>query len=75
MSYSSDLWDGIEIIKTNLQNQNKELKNLFLLFEGIASLEQEYSEGLSYLYNLHNKSFIEGALGESITAFLTYIQK
>ena len=75
MSYSSDLWEGIEIIKTNLQNQNKELKHLFLLFEGIASLEQEYSEGLSYLYNLHNKAFVEGALGESITTFLSYIQK
>ena len=75
MSYSSDLWEGIEIIKTNLQNQNKELKHLFLLFEGIASLEQEYSEGLSYLYNLHNKAFVEGALGESIMTFLSYIQK
>ena len=75
MSYSSDLWEGIEIIKANLQNQNKELKQLFFLFEGIASLEQEYSEGLSYLYDLHNKAYVEGALGESITTFLTYIQR
>ena len=57
MSFSSDLWNGFDIIKSNfLENMNK-LKNFYEIMFSLASLEKNYTINLEILYEQYQKLF------------------
>ena len=57
MSFSSDLWNGFDIIKSNfLQNMNN-LKNFYEIMFSLASLEKNYTINLEILYEQYQKLF------------------
>ena len=57
MSFSSDLWNGIDIIKSNFLDNLTKFKNFYEIMFSLASLEKNYTINLEILYEQYQKLF------------------
>ena len=57
MSFSSDLWNGFDILKNNFLKGLNKLKNIYEIMFSFASLENYYSTNLEMLYEQYKNIF------------------
>ena len=57
MSFSSDLWNGFEIIKKYFIKAFNKLKNFYEIFFSYASLEKNYAVNLEIIYEQFQNTF------------------
>ena len=57
MSFSSDLWNGFEIIKKYFIKAFNKLKNFYEIFFSYASLEKNYAVNLEIIYEQFQNIF------------------
>ena len=57
MSFSSDLWNGIDIIKSNFFFFFSKFKNFYEIMFSLASLEKNYTINLEILYEQYQTIF------------------
>ena len=57
MSFSSDLWNGFDILKSNFLKSFNKLKNFYEIMFSFASLEKNYTINLEILYEQYQNLF------------------
>ena len=57
MSFSSDLWNGFDLIKNNFLKTFNKLKNFYEIMFSFASLEKNYTVNLEILYEQYQNLF------------------
>ena len=57
MSFSSDLWNGFDILKKNFLNTYNKLKHFYEIMFSFASLEKNHSKNLEILYEQNKDLF------------------
>ena len=57
MSFSSDLWNGFDIIKNIFLKTFNKIKNFYEIMFSFASLEKNYTNNLEALYEQYNNLF------------------
>lgn len=57
MSFSSDLWNGFDVLKSNFLKSFNKLKNFYEIMFSFASLEKNYTNNLEALYEQYNNLF------------------
>ena len=57
MSFSSDLWNGFDILKKNFLNTYNKLKHFYEIMFSFASLEKNHSKSLEILYEQNKDLF------------------
>jgi len=74
MSFSTDLWNGFDIIKSSFITNNKRMKQILDILTLYSSLQREYCKGLDNLYkeakeyNLSN-TFLDESINSLINSF------
>ena len=74
MSFSIDLWNGLDIIKSSFTSNNKRMKQILDILTLYSSLQREYCKGLDNLYkeakeyNLSN-TFLDETINSLINLF------
>ena len=74
MSFSIDLWNGFDIIKSSFISNNKRMKQILDILTLYSSLQREYYKGLDNLYkeakeyNLSN-TFLDESINSLINSF------
>jgi hypothetical protein len=74
MSFSIDLWNGFDIIRTSFNSNNKRMKLILDILTLYSSLQREYCKGLDNLYkeakeyNLSN-TFLDETINSLINSF------
>ena len=74
MSFSIDLWNGLDIIKSSFTSNNKRMKQILDILTLYSSLQREYYKGLDNLYkeakeyNLSN-TFLDESINSLINLF------
>mgnify|MGYP006873018918 CR=1 FL=1 len=74
MSFSIDLWNGFDIIKSSFTSNNKRMKQILDILTLYSSLQKEYCKGLDNLYkeakeyNLSN-NFLDESINSLINSF------
>lgn len=75
MSFSSDLWNGFDIINEDFIKKRSELKHILHVLSDYSNLENEFAEGLQHLTDLQCQRTIQGTLGNSIEYFFKYLSR
>ena len=57
MSFSSDLWNGFDVLKSNFLKSFNKLKNFYEIMFSFASLEKNYTINLEILYEQYQNLF------------------
>jgi len=57
MSFSSDLWNGFDVLKSNILKTFNKLKNFYEIMFSFASLEKNYTINLEILYEQYQNLF------------------
>ena len=57
MSFSSDLWNGFDVLKSNFLKSFNKLKNFYEIIFSFASLEKNYTINLEILYEQYQNLF------------------
>ena len=57
MSFSSDLWNGFDVLKSNFLKSFNKLKNFYEIMFSFASLEKYYTINLEILYEQYQNLF------------------
>jgi hypothetical protein len=57
MSFSSDLWNGFDLLKNSFLNTFNKMKNFYEIMFSFASLEKNYTINLEMLYEEYKVLF------------------